>query len=250
MSCRWREEAADQHLPTFWRSSAQAHLAQGRGQRWLGAGAGLQQGTHQLGQPVAQGGRQVHQHLAVALLQHAVHCGMRQSHRAPPRKVLTHFPGIAPGSASVIPLAHRHWFGIQPSPRDWLPEGHLALFLQEVVSQLDLSVVLARYPGGRGPRGYHPQMPLTVLLYGYCLGVMSSRRIARACEIELAFRVLSGGSSRTSAPRPTSACATWRPLAACSRRCCGSVKLAERRTRRDRRVQVPGQRQLLHKALS
>jgi transposase len=82
---------------------------------------------------------------------------------------------------------------LPPSPRDWLPEDHLALFLQEVVGQLDLAPILHRYPGGRGPRGYHPQMLLTVLLYGYCVGVMSSRRIARACETDLAFRVLSGG---------------------------------------------------------
>ena len=82
---------------------------------------------------------------------------------------------------------------LPPSPRDWLPEDHLALFLQEVVDQLDLSPILQRYPGGPGPRGYHPQMLLTVLLYGYCVGVMSSRRIAKACETDLAFRVLSGG---------------------------------------------------------
>jgi transposase len=80
------------------------------------------------------------------------------------------------------------------SPRDWLPDGHLALFLAEVVGQLDLSPILRTYAGGRGPRGYHPQMLLTVLLYGYCTGVFSSRKLAARCEDDVAFRVLSGGA--------------------------------------------------------
>ncbi len=46
--------------------------------------------------------------------------------------------------------------------RAWLPEGHLALFLAEVVAQLDLGPILRTYTGGRGPWGYHPQMLLTV----------------------------------------------------------------------------------------
>jgi len=78
-------------------------------------------------------------------------------------------------------------------PREWLPQGHLALFLADVVAQLDLRPILAVYTRGRGPRGYHPQMLLTVLLYGYCQGIFSSRRIAQACETDIAFRVLSGG---------------------------------------------------------
>lgn len=79
------------------------------------------------------------------------------------------------------------------SPREWLPEGHLALFLEEIVSQLDLGPIFEGYQGGRGPQAYHPQMLLTLLLYGYCTGVCSSRKIARGCETDLAFRVLSGG---------------------------------------------------------
>jgi transposase len=78
-------------------------------------------------------------------------------------------------------------------PRAWLPEGHLALFIADVVGQLDLGPILRTYRGGRGPRGYHPQMLLTVLLYGYCVGVFSSRRLAARCETDVAFRVLAGG---------------------------------------------------------
>lgn len=78
--------------------------------------------------------------------------------------------------------------------RDWLPAGHLALFLADAIGQLDLAPIFAAYPRGRGPRGYHPQMLLSVLLYGYCIGVYSSRRLAAACENEVALRVLSGGA--------------------------------------------------------
>ena len=52
--------------------------------------------------------------------------------------------------------------------------------------------IYREYPRGRGPRGYHPQMLLTVLLYGYCVGVFSSRRMAADCETDVAFRVLIG----------------------------------------------------------
>lgn len=79
------------------------------------------------------------------------------------------------------------------NPREWLPEGHLAFFVADVVATLDLRPLLSAYRGGRGPRGYHPRMLLSVLLYGYCLGVFSSRRLAARCETDVAFRVLSGG---------------------------------------------------------
>ncbi len=78
-------------------------------------------------------------------------------------------------------------------PRQWLPKGHLALFLEEAVGMVDLKKITRRYRKGRGPRAYHPRMLLTVLLYGYCRGVYSSRKIASACESDVAFRVLSGG---------------------------------------------------------
>ena len=78
-------------------------------------------------------------------------------------------------------------------PRDWLPEGHLALFLEEAVGLLDLTEITCRYRQGRGPRAYHPRMLLTLLFYGYCKGVCSSRKIAAGCETDVAFRVLSGG---------------------------------------------------------
>jgi transposase len=65
--------------------------------------------------------------------------------------------------------------------------------VHDLVSQIDLAPILRSYTHGRGPAGYHPQMLLTVLLYGYCVGVFSSRKLAARCETDVAFRVLSGG---------------------------------------------------------
>lgn len=82
---------------------------------------------------------------------------------------------------------------LQQSPREWLPEGHLAQFVRDTVEVVDLSPILDRRRGGRGPQSYHPRMLLSVLLYGYCTGVFSSRKLAAACESDIAFRMLAAG---------------------------------------------------------
>lgn len=94
---------------------------------------------------------------------------------------------------SFRPYSLDQGYLLPQAPREWLPEGHLALFLQDTVGVLDLSPILDRYAGGRGPQGYHPRMLLTVLVYGYCTGVYSSRKIAAHCETDVAFRVLTAG---------------------------------------------------------
>jgi transposase len=78
---------------------------------------------------------------------------------------------------------------------DWLPEGHLAYFILEVVGTLDLKEIEDVYAkrDARGEHAYAPRMLLAVLIYGYCVGVFSSRKIARALHEDVAFRVLSGG---------------------------------------------------------
>lgn len=78
--------------------------------------------------------------------------------------------------------------------RDWLPDGHLAVFVSDVVDQLDLTAVLAAYEqgDGRGQPPYHPTMMVKLLVYGYCVGVTSSRKIERATHEDIAFRVLAG----------------------------------------------------------
>ena len=81
-----------------------------------------------------------------------------------------------------------------PSLQDWLPEGHLARFLVDVVSALDLSGVYASYAAkdGRGQSAYAPEMMVRLLLYGYASGVYSSRKIQARTYEDVAFRFLSG----------------------------------------------------------
>jgi transposase len=81
-----------------------------------------------------------------------------------------------------------------PSLHDWLPEGHLARFLVDVVSALDLCAIYKSYAekDGRGQAAYAPEMMVRLLLYGYANGVYSSRKIEKRTYEDLAFRFLSG----------------------------------------------------------
>lgn len=82
-----------------------------------------------------------------------------------------------------------------PSLRDWLPERHLAYFISEVVDEMDLSELFAYYEREeRGQPPYHPRMMTKVLLYAYCKGVRSSRKIAERLEEDVAFRVLAANN--------------------------------------------------------
>src|SRR5499427_1711228 len=84
---------------------------------------------------------------------------------------------------------------LPPSLRDWLPEDHLAYFVSDVVDQLDLSVIERVYEEEeRGQPPYHPQMMTKILLYGYCVGVFSSRRIQKKLSEDIGFRVLAAGN--------------------------------------------------------
>jgi transposase len=83
---------------------------------------------------------------------------------------------------------------LPPSLQDWLPAGHLAYFISDTVDQLDLSEILSAYrASGQGNVAYHPAMMLKLLIYGYATGLFSSRRIARACDTDIAFRILAAG---------------------------------------------------------
>ncbi len=80
--------------------------------------------------------------------------------------------------------------------QEWLPDDHLAYFVSDVVDQLDLSAIMARYQSeGRGGPPYHPRMMVKVLLYGYCMGVASSHRIALRLHEDIAFRVLAANNT-------------------------------------------------------
>src|SRR5215831_10462435 len=83
---------------------------------------------------------------------------------------------------------------LPPDMREWLPDGDLALFISDVVETLDLSTIYRAYErsDGRGQAAYHPALMVKLLLYGYCTGVPSSRKIEQATYRDVAFRVLAG----------------------------------------------------------
>jgi transposase len=93
----------------------------------------------------------------------------------------TSYLPYAPGQQMLLPAALQ----------DWLPEGHLAYFINDTIDTLDLSAFHARYAGG-GSRNqpFHPVMMVKVLVYGYATGVFSSRKLARKLHEDVAFRVL------------------------------------------------------------
>ncbi len=85
---------------------------------------------------------------------------------------------------------------LPPSLRDWLPEGHLAYFISDLVEGFDLSAIEAAYEDEpRGGPPYHPVMMVKVLLYAYSQGVYASRRIARRVHEDVAFRILAAGNA-------------------------------------------------------
>jgi len=77
---------------------------------------------------------------------------------------------------------------LPPSVMEFVPEGHVAHFVRNLVrDELDLSAILAGYGEERGYPPYHPVMMTALLLYGYSRGVYASRRLERACEERLDF---------------------------------------------------------------
>ena len=82
-------------------------------------------------------------------------------------------------------------FLMPPSVREWLPAGHLAWWLLDVVERLDLDAFYAEYRAdGSGRPAHDPAMMVALLLYAYCVGERSSRRIERRCVEDVAFRVI------------------------------------------------------------
>ena len=83
-------------------------------------------------------------------------------------------------------------FLLPPSLDEWLPEDHSARFISEVVEELlDLDGIYASYVEASGAPPYDPKMMLKLVLYGYSIGVTSSREMERRCHVDVAFRWLS-----------------------------------------------------------
>ena len=84
-------------------------------------------------------------------------------------------------------------FLMPPSITDWLPEDHLAFFVLDAVGEMDLTAFYADYRAdGWGGAARHPKTMVALLLYAYCTGVVSSRKIEAACHVDVAFRVVCG----------------------------------------------------------
>jgi len=84
---------------------------------------------------------------------------------------------------------------LPPSLREWLPEDHLVYFVSDVVDQLDLSKIHAAYgEERRGQPPYDPCLMTKLLVYGYCIGVFSSRRIQKRLREDIPFKVLAAGN--------------------------------------------------------
>ncbi len=76
---------------------------------------------------------------------------------------------------------------------DLLPDNHLARFLVDVTANLDLSLLEEKYHSVKGEIPYHPQMMVTLLLYPYCKGCYSSRRIEEKTYTDIAYRYIAAG---------------------------------------------------------
>ena len=93
------------------------------------------------------------------------------------------------------PYAPDQSYLLPPSPSEWLPKGHLAYFFLDLVADLNLGDIERRLQAKdhRGERPYSPRMMMALLLYGYAIGVFSSRRIERATFEDVGFRILAAG---------------------------------------------------------
>src|SRR5258707_12116529 len=99
-----------------------------------------------------------------------------------------------------MPKGYRPYFPDQdlvlpPSLREWVAEEHLVYFVSDVVDQLDLSAIHAVYgEEKRGQPPYDPRLMTKLLVYGYCTGVFSSRRIQKRVQEDIPFKVLAAGN--------------------------------------------------------
>ncbi len=92
-------------------------------------------------------------------------------------------------AVKFVPLDRDTPYIFPPSVQDYLPAGHLARFVAEIVDGLDLNHLSAAY-SGKGSKPYHPSMLVALLFYGYATGVFSSRKLEKASYDSIAFRYI------------------------------------------------------------
>ena len=92
---------------------------------------------------------------------------------------------------NFLPCERNQLYLMPPALQDWLPEGDRAWFLLDAVAQMNLVAMKQTYRAdGWGQAAYELAMMVALLLYAYCLGERSSRRIERRCQRDVAFRVI------------------------------------------------------------
>jgi transposase len=96
-------------------------------------------------------------------------------------------------SSKFIPADRHTPYLFPPSLQDWLPEDHLARFVVDIVSQLNLRPLSESY-AGRGSKAHHPEVLLPLLFYGYATGLYSSRKIEQATYDSVAFRFIAANT--------------------------------------------------------
>lgn len=98
-------------------------------------------------------------------------------------------------SKTYRPYEPDQMFLLPPSLIEWLPKDHLVFFVRDVLDKIDLSPIMSVYEQEeRGFPPYHPKVMTGILLYGYCTGITSSRKLAQRCQEDVAFRVLAANN--------------------------------------------------------
>lgn len=98
---------------------------------------------------------------------------------------------------NLLPGDREQGYLMAPSVREWLSEGQLAWFLVDAVGQIDRSEFYAAYRrDGWVAAADDPEVMVAIVLHAYCLGLPSSRRIARGLEEDMGFRVVAANQSR------------------------------------------------------
>ena len=92
---------------------------------------------------------------------------------------------------NFIPCDRNPAYLLPPSLADWLPQNHLAWFVLDVIRHIALQPFYAKYRAdGIGHSAFDPSMMAGLLVYAYCTGERSSRRIEKYCQTDVAYKVV------------------------------------------------------------
>jgi transposase len=92
---------------------------------------------------------------------------------------------------NFLPCNRNQAYLLAPSLTDWLPEDHLAWFVLDAVEQIDMTLFYTKYrTDGVGNSAFHPSMMVALLIYSYCTGERSSRRVEKLCQTDIAYKVI------------------------------------------------------------